>query len=73
MTNTPLPEERDAAPRGRMPTFVIVLWLESASPPDRPEWRWRVTRVDTNERHYFNRLADLLAYVSTETGVEAPG
>ena len=65
--------EEAGKPQGsRAPSFVMTLWLEESHSSDEPEWRWRVTRVDTGERHYFRRLGDVLAYVSAETGVAAP-
>ncbi|MBF8267260.1 MAG: hypothetical protein HW388_768 [Dehalococcoidia bacterium] len=66
------PEETGTTPRGRVPSFVMTLWLEPLSSPDEPEWRWRVTRVDTGKQCYFRRLGDLLSYVSAESGVAAP-
>ncbi|MEE8443643.1 MAG: hypothetical protein V3S37_07830, partial [Dehalococcoidia bacterium] len=64
--------ELDAMQESRVPSLVVVLWLEPKSSPDKTEWRWRVTRVDTGKRCYFRRLEDLLAYVSAESGVAAP-
>jgi len=53
-------------------SFVMVLWLEARDPPNEPEWRWRVVEIPTGERHYFLRIADLLAYVSERAGVPPP-
>lgn len=53
-------------------SFVMVLWLEARDPPNKPEWRWRVVEIPTGERHYFLRVADLLAYVSERAGVPPP-
>ncbi len=65
--------ERQAAVRGEArASFVIVLWLEPQETGGDPEWRWRVTCVQTGERAYFHRLADVFAYVSRRAGVPPP-
>lgn len=53
-------------------SFVMTLWLEPTNRPDQPEWRWRVVEVPTGKRHYFLRVADLLAYVSERADVPPP-
>lgn len=53
-------------------SFVIVLWLEPQQASAHPEWRWRVTCVQTGERAYFHRFADVFAYVSDKAGVPPP-
>ncbi len=53
-------------------TFIIVLWMESRELPGEPEWRWRVTEVQSGEEAYFQRMEDLLAYVSEKAGVSPP-
>jgi hypothetical protein len=50
----------------------MALWLESSSASEEPEWRWRVTRVDTGERRYFRSLAGVLEYISDESGMPSP-
>ncbi len=50
-------------------SFVITLWLE---PSAEPEWRGRVTCVQTGEQRLFHHLQDFLTYVSTEADVPAP-
>ncbi len=50
-------------------SFVITLWLE---PSAEPEWRWRVTCVQTGEQRLFHHLQDFLTFVSTEADVPAP-
>ncbi|MBI2862460.1 MAG: hypothetical protein HYX89_06550 [Chloroflexi bacterium] len=67
----------DDASRGsalgkKAPSFVIVLWLEDGEIQGEPEWRWRVTHVQTEEQAYFRRLADVLTYVSAKAGVSPP-
>ena len=54
-------------------SFVIVLWLEPQAPGAEPQWRWRVTCVQTGERAYFHRLSDVSAYVGRTAGVLPPG
>lgn len=56
----------------RHSSFIIVLWLESGELSGKPEWRWRVTEVQTGEEAYFHRLADLMAFVSEKVGVPPP-
>ncbi|MBI4297142.1 MAG: hypothetical protein HY676_01270 [Chloroflexi bacterium] len=63
---------RSGAAGHRGVSFVATLWLEPTDRPDQPEWRWRVVEVYTGDRHYFRRLADLLAYVSERAGVPPP-
>ena len=68
--------EQPGKPREQV-SFVIVLWLETGSFPEGPEWRWRVTsaqpgRRKSLKRKYFRRVSDVLAYVSAETGVAPP-
>jgi len=53
-------------------SFIIVLWLEPRELPGRPEWRWKVTGVQTGNEAYFSRLTDLMSYVSDKAGVEPP-
>lgn len=53
-------------------SFVISLWLEPQVTSEEPAWRWRVVQVGTGETRYFHNLADMLAYVSKQTGVPAP-
>lgn len=50
----------------------MVLWLEEGEFPEGPEWRWRVTRVQTGTKKYFRRVSDVLAHVSAEAGVAPP-
>lgn len=54
---------------GTAVSFVMTLWLE---PSAEPEWRWRVTHVQSGHQRYFRRLEDVLAYVSAEAGVAPP-
>ncbi len=53
-------------------SFVMTLWLEPRAVEAEPEWRWRVTHVQTGEQVYFRRVADVLAYISTKAGVSSP-
>ena len=53
-------------------SFVIVLWLEPQKEKVEPQWRWRVTCVQTGERAYFHRFADVFAYVSDKARVPPP-
>ena len=62
------PGERQA----RDASFVIVLWLERREVEAEPEWRWRVTHVQSGQQAYFTKLADVLAYVGTRAEVSPP-
>ena len=53
-------------------SFVITLYLEPRSVEAAPEWRWRVSHIQTGEQVYFKRLDDFLEYVSTQSGVPRP-
>ncbi len=52
--------------------FVILLWLEPQPGAAAPVRRWRVKQGQTGEEACFHRLGDLLAYVSSRTGLPAP-
>lgn len=53
-------------------SFVMTLWLEPQEMEADPEWRWRVVHVQSGEQVYFRRLADVLAFVSRCSAVQAP-
>lgn len=53
-------------------SFVMTLWLEPREVKAEPEWRWRVSHVQTGEQAYFRRLTDMLAFVASRSGVPGP-
>jgi hypothetical protein len=59
-------------PKIRGVSFVMTVWLEPQAVDAKPEWRWRVTHVQTGEQAYFRQLPDVLEYVSTRAGVSPP-
>lgn len=59
-------------PNPRGVSFVMTIWLEPQKAEAKPEWRWRVTHVQTGEQAYFRHLPDVLEYVSTKAGVPPP-
>ncbi|MCC6312851.1 MAG: hypothetical protein IT337_02470 [Thermomicrobiales bacterium] len=54
-------------------TFIIVLALRSRGEGGETQWRWRVRSMETGEERQFLHVADVLAYVATQTGVPLPG
>lgn len=68
----PVEGKADNSESRRHLSFVIALWLEPREQPGEPEWRWRVVEVKTGKEAYFNRIKDLLAYVSHIAGVSPP-
>ena len=53
-------------------SFVIALYLEPRDVEAEPEWRWRVSHIQTGEQVYFRRLDDFLDYVAAKSGVPRP-
>ncbi len=50
----------------------MTLWLEPQQVEAEPEWRWRVSHVQTGEQAYFRRLTDVLAFITSQSGIPAP-
>lgn len=45
-------------------SFVIKIWLEEeAGSPGQEKWRGHITYVNTEERQYVQRLADIAAFI----------
>ncbi len=53
-------------------SFVMTVWLEPQEAETNPEWRWRVSHVQTGDQVYFRQLKEVLAYISTKSGVPPP-
>lgn len=53
-------------------SFVMTLWLEPREVEAEPEWRWRVSHVQSKKQAYFTRLADVLAFITSQSGLPAP-
>ena len=53
-------------------SFVMTVWLESREVESEPEWRWRVRRIQTDEIVYFRRVADVVSYIASESGLAGP-
>ncbi len=53
-------------------SFVLTLWVEPREVEADPEWRWKVRHVQTDEQAHFTRIADVLAFVASHSGVAAP-
>jgi hypothetical protein len=51
---------------------VITVWLEPREAEASPEWRWRVVHAQTGEEASFTRLAEVLAFITTQSGIPAP-
>ncbi len=60
-------------PLDKRASFVITLYLEPRDVEAEPEWRWRVSHIQTGEQVYFKRLDDFLDYVAKKSGVPRPG
>ncbi len=50
----------------------MTVWLEPQEEETNPEWRWRVSHVQTGDQVYFRQLKEVLAYISTKSGVPPP-
>lgn len=44
-------------------SFVVKIWLEEANAQTGDLWRGHITHVPDNERHYFQTLAGLNAFI----------
>ena len=45
-------------------SFVIKIWLEEETgSPGHEKWRGHITYVDTEERRYVERLAEITAFI----------
>lgn len=53
-------------------SFVMTVWLEPREGEGDPEWRWRVSHAQTREEAHFRRLADVLAFIATQSGQAPP-
>ncbi len=67
-----LPQDHAPQRATRSISFIMVLWLEGTEDTAAPQWRWRVIDAKTNKQVYFSNLADVLAYVSEQSGVSPP-
>lgn len=72
MYDSPIKSSSGPGESKRHVSFIIALWLEPREQQGEPNWRWRVTEVNTGEKVYFHRIDDLLAYVSEKSGVSPP-
>ncbi len=57
---------------GGAASFVLTLWLEPREVEAVPEWRWRVVHVQTGQQEYFQRLTDVLAFITSRSGLPPP-
>ncbi len=48
---------------GKRDSFLLRVWREKE-----PGWRGWVQHIDSQESAYFNRLADLMAFIQSRTG-----
>lgn len=53
-------------------SFVITVWLEPQEAEASPEWRWRVVHTQSGDEANFTRLAEVLAFITTQSGTPAP-
>ncbi len=53
-------------------SFVMTVWLEPREPEAEPEWRWRVRRIQADKDVYFRRVADVVSFISSESGLPGP-
>ena len=53
-------------------SFVLTLWVEPRDTGADPEWRWKVSHVQTDQQAYFANVADVLSYVASQSGLPAP-
>lgn len=64
--------EKDTEIRSGGVSFVMTVWLEAGGVEAEPEWRWRVTHVQTGKQSYFRRLNDVMNFIAGESGVPSP-
>ncbi len=58
----------------RSHTFVVRIWEERRDVPGAPStWRGRVDDVRSGARRYFTTLEDLVAYLSSQSGMDGDG
>ena len=50
----------------------MTLWLESQEVESDPVWSWRVTHVQTGGLAYTKRLNDVLAFITSQSGIPGP-
>ena len=53
-------------------SFLITVWLEPQQVEAEPEWRWRVRPSQADQVTYFRRVADVLAFIASESGSTGP-
>ena len=53
-------------------SFVMTVWLESREVEAEPEWRWRVRRTQADKIVYFRRVADVVSFIASESGLPGP-
>jgi environmental stress-induced protein Ves len=50
----------------------MTVWLEPSDGDSDPQWRWRVSHAQTGEEAHFTRLADVLSFISAQSGSRPP-
>lgn len=61
----------DPQPPRTQHLFIVRLWQETDAVTDSWQWRGSVKHVLTDQQHYFTRLPDLLAFITTMTAAAA--
>jgi len=66
---------KPAKQQGRYLSYLLRLWQESSGSPqgDAPLWRASLERPQSDVRQVFASLADLFAFLQSETGTRSPG
>lgn len=50
----------------------MTVWLEPRASDAEPEWRWRVSHVQTGKEAHFRRVADVLEFIATQSELPPP-
>ncbi len=72
VTNEGRGRKRSMDLRAGSVSFVLTLWVEPREVEADPEWRWKVRHVQTDQQAYFRRVADVLEFVASESGLPVP-
>jgi hypothetical protein len=57
-------------PARRNGSFVVRIWWEPGADPGSGHWRGWVQHVQNGEQISFEHMADLIAFIQRETGIQ---
>ena len=62
---------RDMSAQRMLESFVARIWLEG-EPDGNPIWRGRIQHVQSNQKAYFQDLAEMSAFIERVTRIPGP-